>query len=312
MKYFILKTIAFLSIVSAIFLYILSTADGHDDAFYKRFTTPKQDNLILGTSRSAQGLQPSVFQKTLNKEFLNYSFTLFDSPYGHVYLNSIKKKLNTEVKNGVFIVSVDPWSISSNTKNPNDTINFYENESFMSNTTFVNMSPNFEYLIENLKGKYYKVLTKDRKVFLHDDGWLELTVPMDSASGISRFNERIKDYKTNKLLNFHFSSARLNYLKRTIEYLKLHGKVYIVRLPVHPEFFEVDSELIHEFNDVILPITQLADGYLDMSKENNLYQYIDGVHPYKESSKLMSIKIAEWIKNGPDAQHAPVMVGIEE
>ena len=144
MKTFIVKTFIFLILVITIFIIILSKADGYTDPFYLRFTTPKQNNLILGTSRSAQGLMPIVFEEILHKTFFNYSFTIAHSPFGPVYFNSIKKKLNSQIKNGIFIVTVDPWSISQKGDHPNDTTKFEENKLELANIKLVNIYPNFE------------------------------------------------------------------------------------------------------------------------------------------------------------------------
>jgi len=298
MKNFIVRTTLFISIIIAIFIFILSLANGYTDPFYLRFTTPKQDNLILGTSRSAQGLQPMVFKRFLNRNFYNFSFTNAHSPFGSVYLNSIKHKLNPNIKDGIFIVTVDPWSISNNGVNPNDTTNFTENNLVLANTNFVNMNPNFEYLLKNLSGEYYKILMpKKVAMFLHDDGWLEVNVSMDSAAVSKRIKAKMEDYRKNTLPSSKLSSVRLSYLKQTVEFLKLHGKVYIARLPVSPQMYEIEQELMFDFNDKINQSVQLSDGYLDMTNENNLYQFIDGNHLWKESGKLVSQKIAEWIKS---------------
>ena len=239
-----------------------------------------------------------VFKRFLNRNFYNFSFTNAHSPFGSVYLNSIKHKLNPNIKDGIFIVTVDPWSISNNGVNPNDTTNFTENNLVLANTNFVNMNPNFEYLLKNLSGEYYKILMPNKvAMFLHDDGWLELNVSMDSTAVSKRIKAKMEDYRKNTLPSSKLSFVRLSYLKQTVEFLKLHGKVYIARLPVSPQMFEIEQELMFDFNDKINQIVQLSDGYLDMTNENNLYQFIDGNHLWKESGKLVSQKIAEWIKS---------------
>lgn len=297
MKTFIVKTSMFLILVVFFFGAILFQADGYTDGFYVRFTTPQKDNLILGTSRSAQGLQPEIFDSILQKDFFNYSFTISHSPYGPVYLNSIKKKLNLQVKNGVFIITVDPWSISQQGQNPNDTTKFGEKNLALGNVNTVNINPNFEYLLKQLKGKYYTILTKkNSQTFLHNDGWLDVTVDMDSASTSKRLKNKIYYYRKNNLPNCKLSTIRLDYLNQTVEFLKLHGKVYVVRLPISPEMLEIEQELMPNFNDIMDSIKQKTDGYLDMTTENHLYKFTDGNHLWKESGKLVSVKIANWIK----------------
>ena len=297
MKKFIIKTSFFIITIFALFLYILSRANGYTDPYYIRFTTPKQNNLIIGTSRSSQGLQPKIFDKILKKKFFNYSFTIAHSPFGSVYFNSIKKKLNHSVKDGIFIVTVDPWSISNQGENPNEIKNFGENNLALSNTNFVDMNPNFEYLIKNLNGEYYKILTNTKgEMFLHNDGWLEVTLPMDSISLTNRSKDKITDYRNNNLPFRKLSTIRLKYLSQIVQYLKKYGKVYLVRLPVSSEMFKIEVDLMHNFNQIIRSIIKKSNGYLDMSNDGYPYEFIDGNHLWKESGKIVSKKIAFWIK----------------
>jgi hypothetical protein len=67
------------------FLCHFLSADGYSDSFYPKFTTPKQNNLILDTSKVAQGLNPYVINKILDIEMYNYSFSISSSPYGIKY-----------------------------------------------------------------------------------------------------------------------------------------------------------------------------------------------------------------------------------
>lgn len=298
MKKFLIKTCLFIVVCLSIFAVVLLRVNGYSDPFYFKFTTPKKDNLILGTSRSAQGLQPDIFKKILNKEFFNYSFTISHSPYGSVYFNSIKKKHNASVRDGIYIVTIDPWSISTSGDNPNDTTLFKENNLTLSNIHFVNVNPNFEYLVREFKGKYFTFLIKGKSSeFLHKNGWLEISVPMDKANVMSRSKSKLEDYRRKNFPNRKLSTVRLNYLKQTVEYLKSHGKVYMVRLPTSSNMFNMEQEIMPNFNEIVYPVTQLSDGYLDMSVENDLYEYTDGNHLWKESGKVVSEKIARWIKS---------------
>ncbi len=287
----------FLVIVAAAFGLILAQADGRTDPFYMRFTTPPKDNLILGTSRSAQGLLPSEFSAILGKEFFNYSFTIAHSPFGPVYLNSIKRKLNPDVKDGIFIITVDPWSISNNQEDPNDSLKFSENTLALANVKNVNIYPNFEYLFKQFKGEYYKIITSPEKNgFLHDDGWYEVSVPMDSVAMTKRLKNKVNNYKRENLPGRQLSTVRLDYLLKTIEFLNIHGDVYLVRLPVSTPIFQIEEQFMANFDDIITPAIQASSGYLDLTVENDLYEYTDGNHLWKESGKKVSVKIASWIK----------------
>lgn len=288
----------FLGIVLSLFFLILSSADGRTDNYYARFTTPKQQSLILGTSRSAQGIMPSVVDSICGTKIYNYSFTVAHSPYGKVYLNSIKNKLDKTKGGGVFILAVDPWSISSGTEDPNDEKHFRELNKCLDNTTWVNMSPNFMYLINNFKGKYYTLLEfKDKSTFLHDDGWLEVSVNMSEKAKENRLKGKLNHYKKNYLNNYKFSSLRFEYLKKTAEYLSDYGNVYFVRLPIHPELMQIENEFMPNFNKVIDEIESIGNGYLDLTYLNDSLIYTDGNHLYKESAKQVSVIISNWIKS---------------
>lgn len=298
MKRFITQLLIFSVLAISIGIVLIGwKADGYTDPFYMRFTTSKKSNLIIGTSRAAQGLQPKVFRDLLNKDFFNYSFTVAHSPFGSIYLESIKKKIKKDDEFGVYIVAVDPWSISSTTFDPNDSINFRENKLSLGNTKWVNVKPNIQYLFNNFNGKYYELFFPNRqKTFLHDDGWFEVTVSMDSIKLNKRISNKIKNYKENNLSKYKYSSCRFDYLINTINYLKQYGEVYLVRLPIHPKMMEIEEELMPDFNRLINNLSSDFDvKYLDMTPSNSNYLYTDGNHLYKSSGKDVSLEIAQWI-----------------
>lgn len=298
MKLFLLKSLLFTIVFSICCTFALSFASGATDPFYIRFTTPKQTNLILGTSRAAQGLQPKIITPILNQRFFNYSFTNSHSPFGPAYLKSIKKKLQNNTKNGTFIITVDPWSISSVTSNPNDSLSFREVEGCVGNMNYVNLNPNIPYILKNLNGKYLmRVFRPNTSMFLHKDGWLEITVDMDSIALTKRINSKLKNYRSNNLPYYRYSEVRMKYLVKTIKLLKKHGSVYLVRLPIHEKMMEIEKELMPDFDNKIGQITHLTNGYLDLTINNEKYEYTDGNHLYKESGKEISETIAMWIKN---------------
>ena len=296
LRKFIFETVIFVLLLVVAFSLILFRADGYTDPFYVRFTTSKKSNLILGTSRAAQGIQPSILGKYLHKDFFNYSFTIGHSPYGPVYYNSIRKKLDFKKSEGIFILTVDPWSISSATNDPNDSSKFSENNLCVGNTYFVNCNPNYFYLINNFKGKYYKLLNNtERSSFLHEDGWLEINVKMDSVTVAERLEKKVAEYRKDKLPNSKFSSVRFEYLKKIIQLLNTRGKVYLVRLPVHSRMLEIERENMPKFDSIISTIIPMTSGYFDMTKLKNGFEFTDGNHLCKESGKLTSKLIADWI-----------------
>lgn len=284
-------------------LTVFLMANGKSDAYYVRFTTPRQSSLILGTSRAAQGLQPSVFNeiiyKNKAKHFFNYSFSLIDSPYGPAYYESIKRKLDPYTRDGIFIVTIDPWSISDTAANQNNTDDFIENKSFISKTKYVNLNPNLFYLIQSYNEPYINIIRKwntTTALNLHKDGWLEVDAPMDNVHVAKSLAAKLAFYRKNYLQAYKFSGLRLNYLSKTIKFLQQHGKVYLVRLPVHQMMFTIENELMPDFDDKINAIARDENiPYLNFSLLENEYQYVDGNHLYKSSGKEVSAIVAKWI-----------------
>ena len=123
------------------------------DDFYKRFTSPQQHSLILGSSRGS-GINPAILDQIIqpkypNVKFYNYAFTWGHSPYGPKYLESIKKKLDPATKDGIFVVIVEPTALMVTRSKPDSPEYYFENDKSVAKTNFVNINPNLEYLIES-------------------------------------------------------------------------------------------------------------------------------------------------------------------
>ncbi|MDA3898399.1 MAG: hypothetical protein PF482_19860, partial [Desulfobacteraceae bacterium] len=226
-----------------------------------------------------------------------YAFTIGQSPFGKIYFESIKRKLRKSDGNSLFIISVDPWSISSKSKDPNDITLFRENGLCLDNTKIVNMKPNIIYLLNNVKGRnidFLKNIDKKKTLLLKQNGRLQVTVDMDAISVKKRLKRKIRSYNK-KLRGYRFSEKRLAYLNTTIEFLKNYGSVYLIRLPIHPQIFKIENRLMPDFEQKIQTTKLLSDGYLDLTPRNAEFMYTDGNHLYKQSGRQVSNIIAHWI-----------------
>ena len=299
---FLFKNTIYSIIFSTICIWVILRINGYNDPFYKRFTTPPQKSLIIGNSRAAQGIQPQVLNNKLNRDDLyNYSFTLLHSPYGPSYYHSIIKKLNPFTRNGIFIVTVDPWSISSNCTNPNDTTSYRELGLCVNKVKYPNKKPNFDYILNCYDGHFFNLLTQtEKKTYLHNNGWLEVNVNMDSVAVVNRTNTKIYTYKNNNLPFYNYSSIRMEYLGKIVEKLKKHGKVYIVRLPVCKEILMIDNLVVDNFDQ---KMHNLANSkkvpYLNLTNLQDNLDFTDGNHLYKSSGMIVSNKIADFINSNP-------------
>ncbi len=295
MSRFLLHIIIFVSLFFVATFLIALNADGYSDPFYLKFTTPKKSSLILGNSKAAQGIKPQIFNEQLNQNIYNYSFAINSSPFGPKYLKSIKKKLDKKETSGLFIISVDPWSIASTCDNPNDTISFRENDTYVDKIKYVDKKPNFQYFFNYMYGHLYKIIHKPKTAFLHNDGWLEVSLSLDSLQIARRTQSTLKNYE-NHVLNYQYSDLRWKYLLQTINLLSNYGELYIVRLPVSSKLMSMENKLMPNLNNKINSLNRIISGYINLTNKNHLFNYTDGVHLDKLSAEIATVMILDSIK----------------
>lgn len=279
------------------------------DAFYDRFTTPPAGSLVLGTSRAAQAVLPTELRAQLGKRYegpwLNYAFTLFESPYGPAYLASVQRKLAPGTRHGLFLLAVDPWSLSmemEHARRPSQPVVFPEDNSIIGKLHTVSQNPNLEYLTRHLRQPLYRVLLHDTTGIerLHSDGWLEIALPPPTADS-ARLRQRIAD----KLATYrplaaasHLSAARLHSLQQLIAFLKPHGRVLLVRLPTGPPLVALENQYQPQFDQLMqhLAASQGIDylNYIGLAYPTN-----DGNHLWRGAARSFSQRLATDIARLP-------------
>ena len=311
-----LKNILIVSLfIIALHLIVGALANGSTDNFYLRFTSSKQNSLIIGTSRSAQGIHPNILDSALNlgniNSIYNYSFSINNSSYGKEYYYAIKNKIKESGENGLFIITVDPWAISSDTILNDNEIDV---ESIFHSMRYHNSCPNYEYLIKNYKKGWGNILLKRIEsnilfqnrhsfdkingsfTYLRKDGLLEVYTSMDSTYVKQNIQKKVHNYNRSMSSN-KFSKFRFLYLRKTIQLLKKHGEVYLVRMPVHTSLFKIESSFDPQFDKKIMNLANKTNvEYLNFADNSTQYSYTDGNHLYINDAKIFSIKLAERIK----------------
>ena len=276
---------------------------GKTDAFYLRFTSPRQSSLIIGSSRAAQGFMPSVLKDSLGLDVFNFGFTMDNSPYGEVYNHAILEKLDPDSKDGVFILVVDPWTVSSTIDPKVGVEEFGEKDLVLGKMHFFNMNPNYEYLIlDYSKGWGSNVLeyygAHPSEVTLHTDGWLEVVKPMDDASIKARTDAKLKHYREVALPGRVMSAKRLADLETLITTLDQHGDVYLVRPPVVDELLEIENQLSPDFDSAMQFMAEKTHAkYLSMLPFAKDITYTDGNHISRNSAQYATALLANWIKH---------------
>ncbi len=300
MRLLLLKLGLFFVICITIVSFVLLKYGGYVDFFYEKFTTPKAKSLIIGDSRSFQGVQPSVINNYFdNREYefpiLNYSFTIAQALIGPYYNRSIFKKLDETSKNGLFIICLTPEMLATKKGYDNTKGEFREKGQPPHNLKFVSMNPNYEYFIKNLSFFHFKgAFGKHSK--LHKDGWLEETnLPSDietlnswKKANIDDFLKDISDYKLSKI--------RIESLKLLVKKLKTHGEVFLVRMPISDEFLSQENKYYPKFDFILDSISKTTDiKYLNFNKMANKYETYDGHHINKFSGKIFTKDLCDLI-----------------
>lgn len=283
MKKFLIKSLIFLVIVISIISIILIEFGGYVDYFYEKFTTPKANSLILGDSRSMQGIQPAVINDYFSSSdyelpMMNYSFTIAQISYGPIYTRSIKKKLDQNTKKGLFIITVNPWVLSTREGDHFENDLFFEEGLPPHNMTNVNISPNFEYLIKNFNYFHFKSIVR-RTSKMHKDGWLEESnLPKDSIM-LNRWKEGqlvlYKDFAS----RWGKSEFRLKSLENLVTLLGEHGDAILLRMPVDKEITKIESDFWPSFD---IEINKIANNtnteYINFTTDSNQFKTYDGNH----------------------------------
>ena len=276
--------------------------NGRADVAYQKFTPPKVRSMILRISKAGQTIIPSVLNEILkglyDEPTYNFSFSLYASPYGDLYNKAIKRKLKSNAGSSLFIVTVDPWSISGPLGTPNDPSTFEENSLYLRDAWLVDVNPNLFYLYKHYVKSFYEILIqrlKPGKTKIHLDGWWETEDFVDKNIVSARTNHLVRSYTEYSEMH-QFSSLRLKSLQDLLAYLKERGDVLVVRLPLHPVIFKIENDAIPDFNKIV---SQLCDKtgviYQDLNFLASELFFEDGLHLDKESSRKLSVYIAELV-----------------
>ncbi|SFN47767.1 hypothetical protein SAMN05421594_2878 [Chryseobacterium oleae] len=297
---FLFKISFYIIGIIAVLMLLASYADGNTDDNYMHFAVEKPKNIILGDSRSVQGIVPEVLKNKLSAPFDNFSLNIAQSPYGEIYLNALKRKLDPDTKNGIFILTVNPWNLSlrNDVKRRED---YPEENSPFKNMYFYNMSPNYEYLLKNLNKSWFRIYLDREAVvrsntFLHKDGWMEVTVDMSKDSVNARIAKKTEEYQL-MLNNYNLSEVRMKALNEIIDYLQPKGTVYLVRIPATRNIMNLENERFPEFSGLMRDLSKKKNiKFYDFSGRCDDFAYTDGNHMYKESSKVLTAQIADSVK----------------
>ncbi len=254
--------------------------NGNTDTNYLRFTPSKNTGMILGNSRAAQAISPDDLKAHLG--LFNAAFALNTSPYGEVYHRYIKKQLNEEARDQVFVFCVDPWSLSSPFDPQTGQEGMVEESKFIATTSSI-ADPNWEFMIEQYAYGWGNIIREHYRptsgMFLHTNGWLEVNRVYDAVRAEKRRANKLKGYKAEVFVSNRPSDYRKKELRKMLQEMKGYGKVMMVRLPIHPDFFEMEQAFWPSFENEMEQLAQEEGVIFWSPKEMNTeLPFNDGHH----------------------------------
>jgi hypothetical protein len=297
MKKFLIRT-AICSLISLgiciSYLIVIGLVYGNKlDPYYGRLTSLHPQGLIIGSSRSAQSLDP----KFISENLYNFSFTLAHSSYDQSYLDFIKTYHPIDgaghSKKFIHILSVDPWTVRTSQQKKDSIINV---GSFTEELVLPPMKPNLEYLVRF--GGQALLLNFLDYGYINENGRLEM--PKQNTDSPEKFrkilDEKLESYRQkSEFTHGYTSEKRLEVLRELIKFLQQDGEVYLVRLPVHPEMLALENQICPEFNSTMQSISNEFDIPYFMLSDFD-YQTTDGNHIINAESKRISEQVRDSIK----------------
>ena len=242
--------------------------------------------MILGTSRAAQGVVPSVIDSCLGVAVYNFAFDCMIAPYGELYYDAVKTKLGENCDKGTFLLSVDPMGLSY--VEELDGKGLRERKQLFAYVKHF-YRPNYAYLLKNCRPLEW---ARGDGTQLHDDGWLEVTgADMDSLHVKENIAIKMKTYESYHLTP---SEYRLDWLKRTIALLQGRGEVYLFRIPVSQEMKAFEDRQWPDFDDVLRQVVEESGvQYFSFISDSGKYRTTDGNHLYRDDAKLFTADLCD-------------------
>ena len=281
MKQLSLKISLFAATVIILMTLFLNKYSGVVDHFYGKFTSPKQHSLIVGESKSFMGVRPSIITERMADMYempmYNYAFTIAQTAFGELLLKSIERKIAPGTKNGLFILSVNPWVLSERPEDDVENGVFFERDVPPNNMYFVSMKPNPEYVLKNFESFNFKGIFRQIST-LEEDGWQDVkSIPTDSAD-IKMLNRENEKWFSTKAIEWKKSDYRLRKFAETVTMLQKYGTVVIIRMPSSKAITEIEQLYWPELDSQLQSISAKSGVQFINFNGQYVYPTFDGIH----------------------------------
>ncbi|MDB4693879.1 hypothetical protein OAF30_00455 [Flavobacteriales bacterium] len=308
----------------ALWLGLLHANPGRDSLGLYRMMPTTCNAMIFGTSRSAQGVNPTILEQSgpKSRKWLNFSFNLGASPWNDAYVDAIQQKIDCSIEpesQSTFLVFVDPWVLDENTgrgegswlsanwsdfcemapfryglnkSNPLDVMSFGSGSDLLS----VMCSSIPRQFIAFIKGNQSDYENRG----LQKNGWLPNPSEITREQKIRAIRTKVKNYRNNKIIGDQWpANQNLSALERFIEYLQKKLKdptIFIIRPPTSDEMRGLEDEWFPGANQEFARLaTSMNLSFIDTHhewKQRDLMHFNDGHHMSIDGANAFSSYIA--------------------
>lgn len=289
MKRFAVASLLFSLVLAMLFaLAFVLMPPGMIGDVYARVSSPRQQSLVVGTSRAAQAVNPATINEKLRgvyaPELYNFSFHLDASSYNEVYARAVMNKLDAPRKGRhLFILAVDPWSLRRLDSIPMEL-----------SLSSVAAKPNAEYLVKNFTRSWFSPLP--RHSYVNEYGRTEVDyTPRSQAEWLKRVSMRMPAYEK-MARNYEFSAGALLALEDLARSLKSRGgDVYLVRISTSRPMMDLENKVCPDFSARMRKAARRVGAvYLDFGGAK--YATTDGNHLTMAEGDRFSAALADSIK----------------
>ena len=241
MKRFILLTTCMCGItVCLLVIAFMAIPAGRIGDIYPRVITPRQHSLVIGTSRTAQSVNPLILNECLEElytpDLYNFAFHLDISSYNPYYVEAIRKKLLPyDGQKHYFILAVDPWSFDDGVVSPPEL-----------SLRSVSSRPNLEFIVKNFTRSWFTPFPTYS--YVNRYGRTEVYYePGNEEEWRQRVKARLAVYE-GRAAQFVYSTSREHVCRQLITELSKRGDVYLVRIPVSKPMLDLENKVCKDFS----------------------------------------------------------------
>lgn len=289
MKRFLLLTLSMLAVCLLLLaVCFIMLPVGRIGDIYPRIVTPRQQSLVLGTSRAAQAINPAILDSTLadiySPGIYNFSFHIDLSTYNEQYARATRLKLApSDGQRNWFILTVDPWALKGDLEETNEL-----------RLRSVSRRPNLEFLCKHFQRGWFSPLPTH--CYVNKRGRTEIDYKPQSERDRQRHIAQKMITYEQMAQSYAYSKASELVLDSLIADLLSRGDVYLVRIPTSGAMLRIENRVCPDFSERMTRLARRHNvSFLDFTADTTFVTN-DGNHLIQTEGNRFSLLLARAIR----------------